>query len=452
MALDPRTREEVYNSLKSGLTNRISKLTNFAENTFNYVWTQAFSQALHKQEVAATAVQLSGWVDYAGKELTQEDLDALGIEGVEPEEINQYMSSQHLDELGKEVGVTRNTGEYATGEVEITTTADTVTIPEGAEFGTNPDALGSYLAFYTTEKVSPDSGETTVTAPIQAGSVGEDFNVGSNTITYMPSPPSGVQSVTNPNATSGGSGVESDEQLRKSIKSAIFEKSGGGTKKGLEGAVESNVEGVSSVSVDEFTDASPTYVDVVVEGGEDSAVQEEIDDSRPVGVQHNLVRPTVFEVSIVVNVSGGSIDTLAVENALATYITNRPLGGNIIRDKIVQRVMNTDQDIEKIDNINLEVNEEVHTYQSGTSTYSLNKGTEIETDGIVNVTGFVNGSSNTFVEGTDFEETGSGGIDWSVGGDSPDDGTNFKVTYRIEDDLTIEAREKSEPATINVTV
>jgi len=204
-AINPRTTDEVYESLKSNLKGKINKLTNFAENSFNFVWTQAFAEEQHEEEVAALAVQLSGWAEYAGKEITQEDLDELGITGATPEEVNEYINEDHLDELGKLMGVTRDPGEKAIGEVEITTNS-AVTIDEGTEFGTQPGSEGDFRSFFTTETVNAGSA-TTVTASIQAESVGDEYNVGAGTITYMPNPPVGVDSVTNPSGTTGGTDI-----------------------------------------------------------------------------------------------------------------------------------------------------------------------------------------------------------------------------------------------------
>jgi len=73
------------------------------------------------------------------------------------------------------------------------------------------------------------------------------------------------------------------------------------------------------------------------------------------------------------------------------------------------------------------------TFEDQTSTYNIDE--SMVDDGIQKVEGTRSGNSHTFVEGTDFDEwdsDGNGrpeGIDWSIGGDEPDDDTQFTVTY-----------------------
>ncbi len=80
MVYQPRDTDTVYESLRSRLSGRIEKLTNFVETSFNYVWTHdVFAEQLHEYEVALLATQLSGWVEYAGRELEEKDLEDLGV-------------------------------------------------------------------------------------------------------------------------------------------------------------------------------------------------------------------------------------------------------------------------------------------------------------------------------------------------------------------------------------
>lgn len=474
MALDPRTTDEIYDSLKGNLQGRISKLTNFVQSTFNYVWTRAFAEEQHDEEVAALAVQMSGWADFAGKEITQDDLDELNIDGATPEELNEYIQSTDLDELAKLVGVSRDGGTRATGELEITTNTAT-TIPEGSEFGTQPDANGDFLKFQTTEEVSTSSAAT-VTANIQAVQVGDDYNVGSGTITYMPSPPTGVDSVTNPSGTTGGTNIQSNESLREDIKNAVVESSGGGTKAGVEAYIENNTEAIDVVIQEKFTGDSEhgsyPHGDTIVLGGTDSNVQDAIDESHPSGVEHILIRPDQYGINVSADVEGSNIDTSEVESDISSYFDDLLLGDNIVRDKIIQIIMNADPDIDNIDTLNVEINQETHTYDTGSTNhpyYVLDKGSFMEQDtGITEVVATVGGSSQTLTEGSDYEEYDSANSDYTspglnsinfdvdgdgtVDGDNPDNGTDFDVTYRIANDVTINDDEVAVSGNISVTV
>jgi len=479
MSLDPRTQDEIYQSLKSNLQGKISGLTNFVENSFNYVWTQAFAREQHEQEVAATAVQLSGWANYAGKTLTSEDLDDLDIDGATAEEINQYVEDEHLDEFAKAFGVARDLGSQAVGEVEVTV-SEATTIPEGVEFGTEPDSDGEFLSFFTTESVSTNSA-TTVTVSIQAAEVGTAYNVGANTITHLPNPPTGVESVTNPNATTGGEGIQSNSSLRDDIKNAIIENSGGGTKDGVEAYIENNTAAIQ-VTVDEKYQGDSEHGnyphgDVIVLGGTDSEVEQAIAESHPSAVQHILVRPTSFGVNVTATVEGSTIDTTEVENDIEAYFDDLLLAENVYRDKIIQTILNADDGIENIDTLEIEINEESHTYDSDNSGgdapnhpyYILDKGDQMEQDtAITEVLATVGGSADTVLaEGTDYEEydstnndytsPGLDSVNFDVDGDStpdgdnPDEDTIFEVTYRIEEDIIINNAEVATAGNISVT-
>lgn len=462
MAYDPRTQDEVYDSLKSNLTGKISKLTNFAESTFNWVWTRAYAEEQHREEVVASATQLSGWVDWAGETLTQEDLDDLGIDGATPSELNQFMEDSHLEQVGELVGVTRDQGSKATGSVDITTNSAT-TIPEGTEFSTEPDSQGNSLSFFTDSEVTTNSA-TTVSADVTAEEVGTEYNVGSGTVTELVNPPTGVDSVTNPSGMTGGADVQSNDSLRDDIKNALVESTGGGTKAGVEGFIVDNTDATDAVVDEKFTGDSAhgnhPHGDVVVLGGTDSDVNDAIANSRPSAVEHILVRPTTHNVQVTADVEGSDIDTTAVEDSIQDYFDTLLIDDDVYRDQIIQAIMNGDDDVNNISSLTVKIVNETHTYDSDNSggdapnhpLYKFDKGDEMAADssshgnGITEVTGTLSGNSHTFTEGTDYDEGTVDGssvdaIDWGLGGDNPDEDTDFDVNYDIEEDITIGTQE-----------
>lgn len=477
MVYKPRTTDQIYDSLRTGLINRISNLTNFVETSFNYVWTQAFSSRFKENEEALLAAQLSGWIDYAGGPITQEQLDSLEIEGVTPEEVNEYMEDSDLDKLVEIVGVDRDPGEQANGDVTFTTVSSYTEIPAGTEVATQPDGSGNYFSYTTDTDTSTASGDTETTVGITAVDVGEEFNVGSGQVTYLPSPPTGVQAVVNNQAILGGANQETNEELRERAKNAIFDKSGGGTAAGVRGYVSSNTEDVSTVAIAEYpggnaslaanspspggpggASATAPFADVIVEGGDDQDILESINESRPVAIQHNLVRPELIEINVTASVLGSGIATDDIVSSVTTYINNRGLGEALYRDKIIQRALNADAQVENIETLTVEVTNESHTFQTGTDIYALDKGEQMVADGITSVTGTSGGASTTFVEGTDYEEVDSGSdgqvdaIDWSLGGANPDDGTDFFVQYTIDEDIPIDEYEKADANSVTVNV
>jgi uncharacterized phage protein gp47/JayE len=477
MVYRPRTKDEIYTSLRDGLTSRIERLTNFVETSFNYIWTQAFSDRFRDNEVALLASQLSGWVDYAGGPIRQEDLDALGIEGVEPAEVNEYMNDEDLDELVNIVGVKRSPGQQAEGKVTFTTVSSFVEIPKGTSVATQPDADGDFFEYETVETVETASGDTEVTTNIEAIEVGEEYNVGSGQVTYLPSPPTGVQSVSNTAAILGGTNIETNDDLRERAKNAIFDKSGGGTANGIRGFVRSNVEDVSSVSIAEYpggnaslaadspspggpggSSSTSPFADVIVEGGNQTDIENAIEEARNVAIQHNLVRPNLVEINITMEVEGTGISTGDIQSAVTSYINERGLGESIFRDKIIQRVLNADRQVENIEQLEVSVSNEQITFSSGTNIYSLSKGVQMINDGITEVDGKVSGNDTVFTEGTDYEEidndsdTSDDSIDWGQGGAKPDDGSDFFVTYEVNKDIPIDQYEKGDADSVTVNV
>jgi len=180
MTQEPRTQDEIYRSIRDRLTSSIAGLTNFTERSFNYIFTQAYATQLRELELQAVASQLSGYIDYADGNLTEDDLRELGIDAFvdDPAEINQYMSDDNLDELVSELGVTRRGGDFATGEAEFTTQAARTVIPEGTVVTTELDSAGESLQFETTEELIVPEGITdSREVTIQALESGEEYNL-----------------------------------------------------------------------------------------------------------------------------------------------------------------------------------------------------------------------------------------------------------------------------------
>jgi uncharacterized phage protein gp47/JayE len=483
MVYTPRTADGLYERLRESLEGKIAALSNFLPTSFNYVWTRAFAERLREDEVALLASQLSGYIEYAGGPVSQEDLDSLGVNDISPDEINQYMNDEDLDELVKLVGVERSPGDFAEGTVEITTVSAFTTIPEGTRFGTEPDSEGDFFEYKTLEEVSTESGETKETVTIQAVEEGSEYNVGSGDVTYLVNPPSGVNSVTNTTQIGGGVDEETNDELRERAQNAIFNQTGGGTAEGVRGVI-LDVDNVSTVSVKEYpagnsstgfeyegpggpggSSADTPFADVIVEGGDATKLEDAIARARPVAIQHNLVRPIFVSLNVTAELQGSNIDREAVSDSVEEFVAELGLADNVVRDKIIQRIMNSDSNIEGINTLTISVDNEQVFYDSDNSSgeapnhplYKLRKGDSMEADGITEVIATVGGSSTELVEGTDYDEGTIDGsspdaIDFGVGGDNPDEDTEAEVTYNISDDLPIDEYEKAQPSSTTITV
>jgi hypothetical protein len=746
MVEEPRTEETLYENLRDRLIGKIEGLSNFTTNSFNQVWTNAFSDELREIEIRKLAAQLSGWVEYSGGEITEEDLIELGIEDVvTPEEVNQYMEDEDLDRLVDIVGIDRdlgnsavattstntetftydsskssdsycfddlvypsrdtsnplvmleegnngaegiievtgthngssytfdkgtdfeetlynedsftsvsegrlrkgnikengtidfydedddtsltvnfttdlteslgtdevnvnpNTGEWrvnnttvesfssvsqgslskddilengtiefyddidntpldvnfttdlsnslGTNEVNInkntgewkadessdytvtyesnddytvtyesnndvrknaidwssgntvpddgtdfevtyetngntllaSVTSGNINIPNETSFGTLPDNDGDFLEYESTREFVSLPSASYVFVEVESVGVGTEYNVGANSITYLPSPPVQVTGITQPYATFGGEEPETNDELRQRAKNALTKSSGGGTTSGIEGFVTENTE-ATFAEVDEFYDGENSssieginfdnvpYGEVIVEGGDTNNVKEAIDESRPSTVQHVLVRPTRYALTIDGTLEGFDIDDERVEESVSKHIQNLAIDENLYKDKIVQRIMNTDEDVINISNLNITLSEtrgnpensstygEVHTFQSGKFDYSLDlvdSENPLDTEPGIEEVLYDNGNS-TLTEGTDYDEdTDADGNpiltfdiddDSSADGTTPADGEDFYVKYRIKEDVTTPNRGKLVDKSVNFTV
>lgn len=438
MAYEPRSIDDVYESLRDSLTGRIARLTDFTERSFNYVWTRAFAEQVREVELQALAAQFNGWIDYAGKEVDDADLRELGLEDdVDPDEINDLLDDEFLDELVKIVGVRRFEGQRAAGSVTIETQAPQTTIPAGTRLTTAIDSSGETLAFVTTEQAETADGVTQVSdVPIQATDVGQEYNVPANSITRFESPPVGVRGVTNTAATTGGQDRESNEELRERAKKAVQASSEGGTTDGIKGYIRKNVEGVGAndIIIEEFPDEQPPRVDVIVDGGLDSAVSDAIETSRPTGIRHDLVRPQIVQVGLDTRILGDAVDTGEVTDDIESFLLTLGVGENLYEDELIREIMTSSSDIINIDTLGAfieRVTNEEFTYTAGQSDYRLDFTYE-SSNGSITVTDSGGTEYNDGVDFTVVDKSGDGypeTIRWS--GATPADGQSFTASYDV---------------------
>jgi len=132
-----------------------------------------------------------------------------------------------LDRKAQEVNVTRRPAIRATGVVEFSRSnaaGTDYTIPSGTTVQTE----SGDVQFLTTVTGTISSGSTTATVNVRAVEGGPDGNLAANRLVAMPSPPTGVETVTNPNPTGDdnftdtdgdpyivGRPEETDEELRE---------------------------------------------------------------------------------------------------------------------------------------------------------------------------------------------------------------------------------------------
>jgi len=385
MTFSPRNPGDIFADLREDLKNRIGGLTNFIDGTFAEVFLQSYSEQLSEAEYKALAAQLAMFVDFAGRnDITRTELSELGITA-DPDRLNEYMRRRQLDELGKLVAVSRETGSRSRGTVEFTVTDSSVEIPEGTEVATEPSRQGAGVSFFvdvdgdgiisptTDVTASPDSG-TTVEVDVIAARTGSEFNVGAGTLTFIPTPQPGLESVTNLQATTGGDDAQSDALFREDIKSALVESTGGGTAKGIKGFIDRELDSVRDVQTIENTDVSPPNVEVVVDGGPDTAVIEAIENSRPVGIRHELVRPDIVNIGMGIEVETNGASVSSITEAFTRFVDATGLGDAFSRTRLVRDLFEADTDIRNIASLNTyvtTVSDETFQYDTTAEQFEL---------------------------------------------------------------------------------
>ena len=265
---------------------------------------------------------------------------------------------RYLDNIQETVfDFERKAGTKATANVIFSrpgTTGD-VTIPIGTRVKT---ASGLRFILSATAYILNGNTESDP-AEVEAEEVGTAYNVASATITIMEDTVTGVESVTNSNAATGGVDVESDLSFKNRFQ-AYIEGLGRSNVAGLSAGALS-VEGITSVSVVEnFPPVSNVNVDLYIDDGSTGGVstakvtetQEVIvgdgTESNPgyraAGVNVLVQKPAVQtqNVAVTVTVISG-VDTDQVDTDLNTviteYINTLGVGNDIIYNEIVSAVM-----------------------------------------------------------------------------------------------------------------
>ncbi|MDY6780071.1 MAG: baseplate J/gp47 family protein [Halobacteria archaeon] len=468
--IEPETQDAIYKRIRDAIASA-SAITNWSPNSPEKAITDdGFAAEQRERQHEELAVQLSSYIDYAGKgtdeseePINENDLDDLEVadpEAVDLDLLNSYIERNDLDQLVKRYSIFRDPGAFAEGSVTFQTSSEEVVIPDGTTVGTQPDADGDFLAFVTTKEVVSSEGSTSVDAPIQATERGTAFNVGSGTITYLPESVPGVGGdppVNNANATTGGEAEETNAELRARAKEQLVGTSGGGTLQGVENGLVAAFAGLDQedVKIVEYPNQDPVTFDYVVDGGPtDSDLRNKIDDLRPVAIEGTLVRPTQVTLDLDVDVKGTDVDTASVEQDLREYVNGLGLGDEYVLDKVVQITMNADAGIDSIESITTTIVDETETFQSTQSVYAFDRA-PIVPDSIRNVE---DASGDAYVEGTDYDDVDSDAdgdidsIDWSVGGASPNDGENWTMDYDVDHDVAFGTQEKAVIGTATVQV
>jgi len=272
----------------------------------------------------------------------------------------QFATGESLDRVVALLGIRRKQATRATGIVTFsrsTPATSDITIPAGTRVATSDESV----VFQTTEAVILQTGQTQAEAPIEAVEPGAKGNVPANTITKLVDPISGIESVTNPEPTTGGRDVETDEELRyRAIKYAPYAKA---TIHSIKSAL-LQIEGVTDVNVQE--DLANHKVIVTIAGGPDDEISQTIEDVRPAGIPVEWQRPTAKSINVNAQIKvlegyNASEVQSNVQNAITNYINGLHIGEDVNFSDLAKVILQ----VEGVDDIvSLEATDGTNTINS----------------------------------------------------------------------------------------
>ncbi|MEG0876082.1 MAG: baseplate J/gp47 family protein [Oscillospiraceae bacterium] len=194
--------------------------------------------------------------------------------------------------------------------------------------------------FLTTQSARIEAGGLFCTANAIARFGGEAGNVPANSVTLMSQAPVGIFKCFNPAAFSGGSGQESDEELRKRVLSSFASLPNGSNVAYYEAAA-LDTPGVGAVSVAPRARGVGT-VDITIASNDGvpsaalvETVRAKLAAQREICVDLAVSAPTTVSVPISVSIETdgqSSFETVsaAVKAALGTYFDGRLLGKKVL--------------------------------------------------------------------------------------------------------------------------
>ena len=211
-----------------------------------------------------------------------------GQEQVYTSHIVDFATGVNLDYICDFIGISRKPATNSSVVLTFYGT-DGTTIPAGTQVSTNGD---DKIYFETDEEVeigTTTSGEIDVDATsLEKGS---DVNVAAYTLTNLVNFISGIDTVANSSAATGGTDEESDIELRKRYKDSVAI-AGASTVDSIRAEI-NNIENVRAVLVKQnSTDSTvdgllPHSIQAIVLDGEDEDIAEAIFDTVAAGIQTN---------------------------------------------------------------------------------------------------------------------------------------------------------------------
>lgn len=205
------------------------------------------------------------------------------LESVYNSKYIQTATGQSLDELAKNIGISRIAPSKARGEVTLIGDESTL-IQRGFLVETE-----NGVRFETTEDVIIDeSGQAT--AEIIATETGSSGEVLANTIIEVVNPVSGLDEIWNEESTQGGRDRETDVEFRERYFDS-FDMPGGSTTNSIRANILEETEATACLVLENYTfeedeeGLPPKSIEAICLGGKNKKIAEAIFEKKPAGIQ-----------------------------------------------------------------------------------------------------------------------------------------------------------------------
>ncbi len=256
-----------------------------------------------------------------------------------------------VDSWVGDFGLVRLAGTASAGDVTLTCFAyasQSATVPVGTlvrtsdgnlTFAVTAEAANPAWSAATSAYVRP-AGSASITVPVQCTAPGQIGNVQAGTINLLGQSISGIDTVTNVLACTGGTDAESDASLRARFVPYINSRAEA-TLTAIGSAIEGVQQGLSyavTENVDTAGAARPGFFVVVVDDGTGApsasllaSVSGAVDAVRPVGTGFAVIGPTLIGVSIDMTLvvaagANGAAIRSAAADAITAYVDALPVG------------------------------------------------------------------------------------------------------------------------------
>ncbi|MBV7275456.1 baseplate J/gp47 family protein [Clostridiaceae bacterium UIB06] len=267
--------------------------------------------------------------------------------------------SEELEKRCEEFGITRKPGTPSVGQVSFTGNENTA-IP----IGTIVQTSGG-LQYYTTDNGTIQGGNAAVN--IQALKVGNAYNVPANTINKLPVQIVGITGVTNTEPTTGGTEIESNEELLNRLLLQVQKPATSGNINHYK-IWATEVNGVGDAIVIPTWNGSGTVKVIILDSNKHSPSQKLIDEvtahieeERPIGAEVTIAGAVEIPIDISVTLqleSGADINSVReeIEKGISNYLNGIAFKSSLVRYTRIENVL---LDISRIvDYSNLKVNDD----------------------------------------------------------------------------------------------